>query len=74
VVSKQRLLIEVWNTDWQGTHRTLEVHIGTLRAKLGEPGLVQTVRGVGYRLAAPHPEHPGAEPEPGGSPPRRTGD
>ncbi|MDS1270580.1 response regulator transcription factor [Lipingzhangella sp. LS1_29] len=50
VVSKQRLLIEVWHTDWQGTLRTLEVHVGTLRQKLGEPGLIQTVRGVGYQL------------------------
>ncbi|RNL82863.1 response regulator transcription factor [Halostreptopolyspora alba] len=74
VVPKQRLLLEVWNTDWRGTHRTLEVHIGTLRAKLGEPGLVQTVRGVGYRLAAPagEPAEPRSE---AGSPPRRpTGD
>lgn len=53
VVSKQRLLIEVWHTDWQGTMRTLEVHVGTLRTKLGEPGLIQTVRGVGYQLLDP---------------------
>jgi DNA-binding response OmpR family regulator len=52
VVSTQRLLIEVWNTDWQGNRRTLEVHIATLRAKLAEPELIQTVRGVGYRLCA----------------------
>ncbi|WP_046468983.1 response regulator transcription factor [Allosalinactinospora lopnorensis] len=74
VVPKQRLLIEVWNTDWQGTHRTLEVHIGTLRAKLGEPGLVQTVRGVGYRLAAPDPGHPDTDSEPDAPSSRRAED
>ncbi|QVQ50067.1 response regulator transcription factor [Spiractinospora alimapuensis] len=52
VVSKQRLLIEVWNTDWQGNNRTLEVHIATLRSKLGGRELIETVRGVGYRLNA----------------------
>ena len=50
VVSREHLLLRVWHTAWPGTLRTLEVHIGTLRSKLGEPGLIQTVRGVGYRL------------------------
>ncbi|MQA25528.1 MAG: response regulator [Micromonosporaceae bacterium] len=51
VVSRDRLLMEVWRTTFAGGH-TLEVHIGSLRSKLGCPGLVQTVRGVGYRLRA----------------------
>ncbi|MFJ9554820.1 response regulator transcription factor [Nocardiopsis sp. NPDC101807] len=51
VVSRERLILRVWRTTWPGTLRTLEVHIGTLRAKLGVPGLIETVRGVGYRLA-----------------------
>ncbi len=52
-VDRQRLLVEVWETDWAGMSRTLDVHVATLRSKLGRPGLVETVRGVGYRLAAP---------------------
>ncbi|GAA1459212.1 response regulator transcription factor [Nocardiopsis exhalans] len=52
VVSREDLLLKVWQTTWPGTLRTLEVHIGTLRSKLGLPRLIQTVRGVGYRLVA----------------------
>jgi len=52
VVSRDRLLMEVWRTTWAGGH-TLEVHVGSLRHKLGMPELVETVRGVGYRLVAP---------------------
>lgn len=51
VVPREHLLSRVWQTSWPGTLRTLEVHIGTLRSKLGVPRLIQTVRGVGYRLA-----------------------
>lgn len=51
-VSHDHLMLQVWNTAWPGTRRTLEVHIGTLRAKLGRPDLVETVRGVGYRLVS----------------------
>ena len=52
VVSREHLLLRVWHTAWPGTLRTLEVHIGTLRSKLGAPRLIETVRGVGYRLVA----------------------
>ncbi|MEV2274298.1 response regulator transcription factor [Nocardiopsis sp. NPDC049922] len=52
VVSREQLLLRVWQTAWQGTRRTLEVHVGTLRSKLGAPGLIETVRGVGYRLVS----------------------
>jgi DNA-binding response OmpR family regulator len=48
-VSYERILLDVWQTTWSGRH-TLEVHIASLRSKLGVPNLVQTVRGVGYRL------------------------
>ncbi|MFI7440118.1 response regulator transcription factor [Nonomuraea indica] len=51
VVPRERLLIEVWGTAWPGAGRTLDVHMATLRAKLGEPVVIETVRGVGYRLA-----------------------
>jgi len=50
VVSYDRLILAVWQTTFVGRH-TLDVHVGSLRAKLDVPGLVQTVRGVGYRLA-----------------------
>ncbi|MET7398646.1 response regulator transcription factor [Dactylosporangium sp. NPDC005572] len=50
VVSYDRLILAVWQTSFVGRH-TLDVHVGSLRAKLDVPGLVQTVRGVGYRLA-----------------------
>ena len=49
VISGERLLLDVWQTTWSGRH-TLQVHVGSLRAKLGRPDLVQNVRGVGYRL------------------------
>lgn len=52
-VPRDRLLLRVWQTLWPGTQRTLEVHVATLRAKLGDPALIETVRGVGYRLAVP---------------------
>jgi DNA-binding response OmpR family regulator len=51
-VSREHLLAEVWHTTWMGSPHTVEVHVASLRAKLGDPGLVQTVRGVGYRLRA----------------------
>jgi DNA-binding response OmpR family regulator len=50
VVSYDRLILAVWQTSFVGRH-TLDVHVGSLRAKLDVSGLVQTVRGVGYRLA-----------------------
>ncbi len=50
-VDRQRLLLDVWQSDYPALSRTLDVHIATLRQKLGRPELIQTVRGVGYRLA-----------------------
>jgi two-component system, OmpR family, KDP operon response regulator KdpE len=54
-VDRQRLLLEVWHSDLPALSRTLDVHVATLRAKLGRPDLLQTVRGVGYRLAEKEP-------------------
>ncbi|MCO7219707.1 response regulator transcription factor [Klenkia sp. PcliD-1-E] len=48
-VTRAALMEEVWDTTWIGASRTLDVHVGTLRAKLGAD-VVETVRGVGYRL------------------------
>ena len=55
VFSRDRLLSAVWGADYYGETRTVDVHIGTLRTKLGASGdILQTVRGVGYKLEAPH--------------------
>lgn len=50
VISREELLSRVWGYDFTGESRTLDVHIRTLRAKLGESGnIIETVRGVGYK-------------------------
>jgi DNA-binding response OmpR family regulator len=51
-LTRERILREVWNTNWKGLGRSLEVHVGAIRHKLGDHELIETVRGVGYRLAA----------------------
>ena len=56
VCTRDRLVAEVWGRRWPGADRTLDVHVATLRTKLGRPGLVATVRGVGYRLVPDGPE------------------
>ena len=53
VFRREQIISEVWRTSWEGTGRTLEVHVASLRAKLSMPALIETVRGVGYRLVAP---------------------
>ena len=53
VCTRSRIVAEVWGRSWAGANRTLDVHVATLRTKLGRPDLVQTVRGVGYRLGLP---------------------
>lgn len=50
VCTRSRIVAEVWGRSWPGAGRTLDVHVATLRTKLDRPGLIQTVRGVGYRL------------------------
>ena len=50
VYSRDELLREVWGYDFAGESRTVDVHIRTLRQKLGGCGeLIQTIRGVGYK-------------------------
>lgn len=52
VMSRDQILCHVWGYDFDGETRTVDVHVRTLRQKLGEAGnLVETVRGVGYRIA-----------------------
>ena len=50
VVRRDRLLDRVWGISFAGGTRTVDVHVAQLRKKLGRPGLIQTVRGIGYRL------------------------
>jgi two-component system response regulator RegX3 len=51
-VTRRRLLEEVWETTWYGSSKTIDVHVASLRRKLGDPGWIETVRGVGFRLRA----------------------
>ncbi|WP_433799153.1 response regulator transcription factor [Actinomycetospora sp. CA-084318] len=53
VCTRDRIVAEVWGRTWPGANRTLDVHVATLRTKLGRPDVVSTVRGVGYRLSRP---------------------
>jgi DNA-binding response OmpR family regulator len=55
VVSRDDLMTRVWDENWFGSTKTLDVHIGWLRRKLGDdankPYWIETVRGVGFRFA-----------------------
>lgn len=57
VVTREQLMADVWDENWFGSTKTLDVHVGWLRKKLGddtnEPRFVHTVRGVGFRFATP---------------------
>jgi DNA-binding response OmpR family regulator len=53
VFSRSRILEEVWQTPWFGSAKTIDVHVGALRKKLGDPSWIETVRGVGLRLHVP---------------------
>jgi DNA-binding response OmpR family regulator len=50
--TRQEILESVWDAHWYGPTKTLDVHIAALRRKLGDPGLIETVRGVGFRMRA----------------------
>ncbi len=56
VLTRNNLIDQVWDTDWMGDTRTLDVHIRWLRQKIevdpGHPLYIQTVRGVGFRFAS----------------------
>ena len=52
VVSRERIMREVWDTDWLGATKTLDTHVLSLRHKLGRDAIT-TLRGVGYRFEAP---------------------
>src|SRR6185436_7077235 len=56
VLTRERLIDEVWDTNWYGSTKTLDVHVSSLRRKLGDDAVdsryLHTVRGVGFRFAA----------------------
>jgi DNA-binding response OmpR family regulator len=60
VVTREQLIEDVWDENWWGSTKTLDVHINSIRRKLGEqagePSRITTIRGVGYRLERERPE------------------
>ena len=53
MVTRREILAEVWDPHWYGTSKTVDVHIASIRKKLGDPRWIETSRGVGFRLAVP---------------------
>jgi DNA-binding response OmpR family regulator len=53
VVTRQQIMDEVWDPHWYGPTKTLDVHIASLRKKLGDASLIETVHSVGFRLRGP---------------------
>ena len=64
VVTRQEIVELVWDAHWYGPTKVLDVHIAALRRKLGDPGIVETVYGRGFRLG-----DPGSETSPSAGPP-----
>lgn len=60
VRARQEIMSQVWQENWFGSTRTLDVHVGSLRSKLGSGEWIETVRGVGYRLTVPPGIRPAA--------------
>ena len=62
VLRRERIMDEVWDPHWFGSTKTLDVHISWLRKKLGDdpsnPRYIATIRGVGFRFAAPEEAEP----------------
>jgi len=56
VITRERLIDEVWDVNWFGSTKTLDVHVSSLRRKLGDdsadPRFIHTVRGIGFRFAS----------------------
>ncbi|MDP9233768.1 MAG: response regulator transcription factor [Actinomycetota bacterium] len=54
VVTRTRIMVEIWHENWFGSTKTLDMHVSSLRRKLGDdsadPRYITTVRGIGYRL------------------------
>ncbi|MBI2684294.1 MAG: response regulator transcription factor [Actinobacteria bacterium] len=52
-IRRETILEEVWETRWYGGTKTIDVHVGALRRKLGDPAWIEAVRGIGFRLQPP---------------------
>ena len=65
VIKRERLIDEVWDVNWFGSTKTLDVHVSGLRRKLGDdpasPRYLHTVRGVGFRFSGPEELETGSE-------------
>jgi len=53
VFRRETLLSDVWDINWYGSTKTLDAHVASIRRKLGNPGWIESVRGVGFRLVDP---------------------
>ena len=53
VFTRTEIFDEVWDPHWYGPTKTLDVHVAAVRKKLGDPGWIETVRGIGFRLMEP---------------------
>ena len=51
--TRTTILERVWDPHWYGPTKTLDVHVASVRKKLGDPRWIETVRGVGFRLVDP---------------------
>lgn len=52
-LTRRSILEDVWDVNWYGSPKTLDVHVASLRRKLGHPEWIQAVRGVGFKLVVP---------------------
>lgn len=53
VLTREEIIEQVWDANWWGPTKTLDVHVAALRKKLGDPRWITTLRGVGYRFDPP---------------------
>ncbi len=57
MITREALIEDVWDMNWFGSTKTLDVHVSALRKKLGDdpadPRYIHTVRGVGFRFSGP---------------------
>ncbi|MBX3098638.1 MAG: response regulator transcription factor [Salinibacterium sp.] len=53
VLRRAEILRNVWETNWYGTTKTLDAHVAAIRRKLGDPGWIVSVRGIGFRFGLP---------------------
>jgi len=68
-LTRRSILEEVWDANWYGSSKTLDVHVASVRRKLGHPEWIQAVRGVGFKLVtdAPPPDPVGTGEAPDGA-------